>query len=126
MNFPSLFSLAFIADVVARHWDPLMLLIVKLMTVMALVLVNGFFVVAEFALVKIRDSQLKMLADTGVKRASLVKQIRDNLNAYLSACQVGITAASLGLGWVGEPFVALFVLNPSPQANWPTAKKNCA
>src|SRR5438270_13233321 len=106
MNFPSLFSLAFIADVVARHWDPLMLLLVKLMTVMALVLVNGFFVVAEFALVKIRDSQLKTLADTGVKRASLVKQIRDNLNAYLSACQVGITAASLGLGWVGEPFLA--------------------
>src|SRR5436305_14198664 len=106
MNFPSLFPLAFIADVVAQHWDPLMLLIVKLMTVMALVLVNGFFVVAEFALVKIRDSQLKTLADTGVKRASLVKQIRDNLNAYLSACQVGITAASLGLGWVGEPFLA--------------------
>src|SRR6184192_334308 len=106
MNFPSLFPLAFIADVVAQHWDPLMLLIVKLMTVMALVLVNGFFVVAEFALVKIRDSQLKTLADTGVKRASLVKQIRDNLNAYLSACQVGITAASLGLGWLGEPFLA--------------------
>src|SRR5881296_1159480 len=106
MNFPSLFSLAFIADVVARHWDPLMLLIVKLMTVMALVLVNGFFVVAEFALVKIRDSQIKTLVDEGVKRAGLVKQIRDNLNAYLSACQVGITAASLGLGWLGEPFLA--------------------
>src|SRR5206468_2503035 len=106
MNVPSLFLLAPIADVVAQHWDPLMLLIVKLMTVVALVLVNGFFVVAEFALVKIRDSQLKTLADTGVKRASLVKQIRDNLNAYLSACQVGITAASLGLGWLGEPFLA--------------------
>src|SRR5947208_16996259 len=106
MNFPSLFSLAFIADVVARHWDPLMLLLVKLMTVMALVLVNGFFVVAEFALVKIRDSQLKTLADAGVKRASLVEQIRDNLNAELWACQVGITGASLGRGWGGEPFLA--------------------
>src|SRR5881296_3851983 len=106
MNFPSLFSLAFIADVVARHWDPLMLLIVKLMTVMALVLVNGFFVVAEFALVKIRDSQIKTLVDEGARRAVLVKQIKDNLNAYLSACQVGITAASLGLGWLGEPFLA--------------------
>src|SRR5437588_727786 len=106
MNFPSLFSLAFIADVVARHWDRLMLLIVKLMTVMALVLINGFFVVAEFALVKIRDSQLKTLTDEGVKRAGFVRQIRDNLNAYLSACQVGITAASLGLGWLGEPFLA--------------------
>src|SRR6184192_4976441 len=109
MNFPSLFPLAFIADVVAQHWDPLMLLIVKLMTVMALVLVNGFFVVAEFALVKIRDSQLKTLAAEGVRRAGLVKQIRDNLNAYLSACQVGITMASLGLGWLGEPFLARMI-----------------
>src|SRR4029453_19486804 len=106
MNFPSLFLLAPIADVVAQHWDPLILLIAKLATVVALVLLNGFFVVAEFALVKIRDSQLKTLADEGVRRAGLVKQIRDNLNAYLSACQVGITAASLGLGWLGEPFLA--------------------
>src|SRR4029450_13682428 len=106
MNFPSLFPLAFIADVVAQHWDPLIILIAKLVTVVALVLLNGFFVVAEFALVKIRDSQLKTLADEGVRRAGLVEQIRANLNAYLSACQVGITAASLGLGWLGEPFLA--------------------
>src|SRR5207247_10971330 len=100
MNVPSLFLLAPIADVVAQHWDPLMLLIVKLMTVVALVLVNGFFVVAEFALVKIRDSQLKTLADTGVKRASLVQQIGDNVNAELAAWQVGITAAPVGSGGV--------------------------
>src|SRR5213595_3390903 len=106
MNFPSLFPLAFIADVVARHWDPPVILIAKLVTVGALVILNGFFVVAEFALVKIRDSQLKTLADEGVRQAVLVRQIRDNLNAYLSACQVGITAASLGLGWLGEPFLA--------------------
>jgi CBS domain containing-hemolysin-like protein len=106
MNFPSLFLLAPIADVVARHWDPLIVLIAKLVTVAALVLLNGFFVVAEFALVKIRDSQIKTLADEGVKRAVFVKEIKDNLNAYLSACQVGITAASLGLGWLGEPFLA--------------------
>src|SRR5205809_1527621 len=106
MNFPSLFLLLLLADVVARQWDPLVILIGKLVTVGALVILNGFFVVAEFALVKIRDSQLNTLADEGVKRASLVKQIRDNLNAYLSACQVGITAASLGLGWLGEPFLA--------------------
>src|SRR5438045_5479193 len=108
MNFPSLFLIAAapIADVIARHWDSPILLIGKLVTIAALVLLNGFFVVAEFALVKIRGSQLNTLADTGVKRASLVKQIRDNLNAYLSACQVGITAASLGLGWLGEPFLA--------------------
>ena len=84
----------------------MIVLIAKLVTVAALVLLNGFFVVAEFALVKIRDSQIKTLADEGVKRAVFVKQIKDNLNAYLSACQVGITAASLGLGWLGEPFLA--------------------
>jgi len=106
MNFPSLFLLAPIADVVARHWDPLIILIAKLATVAALVLLNGFFVVAEFALVKIRDSQIKTLVDEGARRAVLVKQIKDNLNAYLSACQVGITTASLGLGWLGEPFLA--------------------
>jgi hypothetical protein len=106
MTFPSLLLLAPVADVVAQHWDPLMLLLLKLATVMALVLLNGFFVVAEFALVKIRDSQIKTLTDEGVKRAAIVKQIKDNLNAYLSACQVGITAASLGLGWLGEPFLA--------------------
>src|SRR5262249_28580497 len=106
MNFPAFFLLVPIADVVAQHWDPPMLLIAKLVTVVVLVMLNGFFVVAEFALVKIRDSQIKTLADEGVRRAAFVKQIKDNLNAYLSACQVGITAASLGLGWLGEPFLA--------------------
>src|SRR6184192_70936 len=106
MDFPSLFLLLPLADVIARQWDPILLLVAKLAVVMALVLVNGFFVVAEFALVKIRDSQLNTLAAEGIKRAALVKQIKNNLNAYLSACQVGITAASLGLGWLGEPFLA--------------------
>src|SRR5437773_871287 len=108
MNFPSLFLIAAapIADVIARHWDSPILLIGKLITIAALVLLNGFFVVAEFALVKIRGSQLNTLAAEGIKRALFVKQIKDNLNAYLSACQVGITAASLGLGWLGEPFLA--------------------
>lgn len=106
MNFPSLFLLLPLADVIARQWDPIILLVAKLAVVVALVLVNGFFVVAEFALVKIRSSQLNTLAAAGIKRAALVKQVKDNLNAYLSACQVGITAASLGLGWLGEPFLA--------------------
>jgi CBS domain containing-hemolysin-like protein len=106
MNFPSLFLLLPLADVIARQWDPILLLVAKFAVVMALVLLNGFFVVAEFALVKIRDSQLNTLAAEGIKRAALVKQIKNNLNAYLSACQVGITAASLGLGWLGEPFLA--------------------
>ena len=106
MDFPSLFLLLPLADVIARQWDPIILLVAKLAVVMALVALNAFFVVAEFALVKIRDSQLNTLAAEGIKRAALVKQIKNNLNAYLSACQVGITAASLGLGWLGEPFLA--------------------
>lgn len=106
MNFPSLFLVLPLADEIARQSDPVILLVAKLASVMALVLLNGFFVVAEFALVKIRDSQLNTLAAEGVKRAGLVRQVKNNLNAYLSACQVGITAASLGLGWLGEPFLA--------------------
>src|SRR5213594_1955417 len=106
MNFPSLFLLLLLADVIARQWDPIILLVAKLAVVMALVLLNAFFVVAEFALVKIRDSQLNTLAAEGIKRAALVKQIKNNLNAYLSACQVWITPVSLGLGWLGEPFLA--------------------
>jgi len=106
MNFPSLSLLLPLADVIARQWDPIILLVAKLAVVMALVLLNGFFVLAEFALVKIRDSQLNTLAAESIKRAALVKQVKNNLNAYLSACQVGITAASLGLGWLGEPFFA--------------------
>jgi len=108
MNVPSLFFLLAmpIADVIARHWDPPLLLIAKLAAIVALVLLNGFFVTAEFALVKIRASQLDTLAAEGNRRAAFAKQVKDNLNAYLSACQVGITAASLGLGWLGEPFIA--------------------
>jgi len=77
MNFPSLFLLLPLADVIARQWDPIILLVAKLAVVMALVLLNGFFVVAEFALVKIRDSQLNTLAAEGIKRAALVKQIKN-------------------------------------------------
>src|SRR5881296_303907 len=106
MNFPSLFFLLPLADVIARQWDPIIPLVAKLGVVMALVSLNAFFVVAEFALVKIRDSQLNTLAAEGIKRAALVKQVKNNPNAYLSACQVGITVASLGLGWLGEPFLA--------------------
>ncbi|HEX9830888.1 MAG TPA: hemolysin family protein [Thermodesulfobacteriota bacterium] len=78
----------------------------KLLFVLFLVLANGFFVAAEFALVKLRVQEIKLLARQGSKTAALVEQIVTNLDAYLSACQLGITLASLGLGWVGEPLVA--------------------
>jgi CBS domain containing-hemolysin-like protein len=83
-----------------------MLLLAKLVTIGALVLLNAFFVAAEFALVKIRDSQLDALVGEGNQRAAFTKQVKSNLDAYLSACQLGITLASLGLGWLGEPFLA--------------------
>ncbi|HSH93916.1 MAG TPA: hemolysin family protein, partial [Roseimicrobium sp.] len=71
-----------------------------------LVLLNGFFVAAEFAIVKIRDTQLQPLIKKGNKRAKVAEQIVKNLDAYLSASQLGITLASLGLGWFAEPIFA--------------------
>lgn len=71
-----------------------------------LVLLNGFFVAAEFALVKLRMTQAEHLAQAGGLRGRILKTVRTHLDAYLSACQLGITLASLGLGWVGEPAFA--------------------
>ena len=86
----------------------------KLFAVLILVAINGFFVAAEFALVKIRDTQLEPLIRKGNRAARVTRKIIANLDASLSACQLGITLASLALGWVGEPvFSALLtpVLN---------------
>src|SRR5262245_7362776 len=77
----------------------------KLVLVFLLVLANGFFVAAEFALVKVRLSQIEVLAQDGRWTARLARSVLSRLDAYLSACQIGITLASLGLGWVGEPFL---------------------
>jgi CBS domain containing-hemolysin-like protein len=68
-----------------------------------LVLANGFFVAAEFAIVKVRSTQLAELADEGSLRAKMARRLIKHLDAYLSATQLGITLASLALGWVGEP-----------------------
>ena len=64
------------------------------------------FVVSEFAIVKIRRTKLEELAHFGNKRAETALKITENLNTYLSAIQLGITLASLGLGWIGEPAVS--------------------
>ncbi len=74
--------------------------------IVGLVLANGFFVAAEFALVKVRASQLRPLAKKGGWRVKFAIRAIGQLDAALSAAQLGITLASLGLGWVGEPFVA--------------------
>ncbi|MDB6022344.1 MAG: hypothetical protein JWQ04_2201 [Pedosphaera sp.] len=82
--------------------------LVRLLGVMALVLLNGFFVAAELALVKIRDTQIETMATGGNRRAKIVQRLLKNLEAAISATQLGITLASLGLGILVEPvFVAL-------------------
>ncbi|MFM1768105.1 MAG: hypothetical protein RJA22_634 [Verrucomicrobiota bacterium] len=79
------------------------LILLKLLAVFGLVALNGFFVAAEFALVKVRDTQLVAMATGGHRRARMARRLISNLDASLSATQLGITLASLGLGWVGEP-----------------------
>jgi CBS domain containing-hemolysin-like protein len=79
---------------------------VKLIFVLLLVMANGFFVAAEFALVKVRLTQIEQLAKAGNWSAKITERVLDRLDAYLSACQLGITLASLGLGWYGEEVVA--------------------
>jgi CBS domain containing-hemolysin-like protein len=91
--------------------DPVLLIVLKLLAVVALVLINGFFVAAEFALVKIRDSQLEPMIVKGQRRAKVARRVLRNLDRSLSAAQLGITLASLGLGWIGEPVFAV-VLKP--------------
>jgi CBS domain containing-hemolysin-like protein len=84
------------------------IIILKILAVIFLVLLNGFFVAAEFALVKIRDTQLEPLANKGHSRAKAARHTIAHLDRFLSAAQLGITLASLGLGWIGEPvFTAL-------------------
>lgn len=75
---------------------------VKLLIALLLVLLNGFFVAAEFSIVKVRYSQIQLKAAEGNKLAKQAEHIIKNLDAYLSATQLGITLASLALGWVGE------------------------
>src|SRR5947199_5584417 len=100
-----------IADALVTRWDSPGILIGKLAAIAALVALNGFFVACEFAIIKVRASQLDTLAEEGNTRARFVKHVRNHLDAYLSATQLGITLASLGLGWIGEQFLA-HILEP--------------
>jgi CBS domain containing-hemolysin-like protein len=71
-----------------------------------LILLNGFFVSIEYAIVKVRHHRIDSMAEAGRKRAVIVKGMLGQLEQYLSACQVGITLCSLGLGWLSEPIIA--------------------
>lgn len=95
--------------------------VVNILLVLALVVANGFFVAAEFAFVAVRKSRIHTLAQEGNKTAKRLEGMLGNLNAYLSASQLGITLASLGLGWVGEPAIATLLerfIGDSIPANW--------
>ncbi|WP_239256103.1 hemolysin family protein [Listeria ilorinensis] len=82
-----------------------MILTIKFVIIALLIGVSAFFVATEFAIVKMRPSRLDQLIAEGNKRAHLARHIYNHLNAYLSACQLGITISSLGLGWLGESTV---------------------
>src|SRR5688500_17849839 len=88
------------------------MVLLKLGLVLFLVIANGFFVAAEFALVGVRRSRIETLAAAGKPTAKRLLRLLNNLNAYLSASQLGITLASLGLGWVGEPVIARLLEGP--------------
>ena len=77
-----------------------------LVLLVVLILLNGFFVAAEFALVRARRTRMEEAANEGSRSAKLALHQMDNLSEYLSAAQVGITFTSIGLGFLGEPAVA--------------------
>ncbi len=86
-------------------------MIADILITLFLVLLNGFFVAAEFAIVKVRYSQIEIKIQQGSRIAKTARSIVDNLDTYLSATQLGITLASLGLGWIGEPVVSSIITN---------------
>src|SRR5882762_7544138 len=78
----------------------------KLLAVAALVVANGYFVASEFALVSVRRTKLEARAASGSKQARAALRLLDNPTLLISATQLGVTLASLALGWAGEPTIA--------------------
>lgn len=81
-----------------------------LIILVLLLALNAFFVLAEFAIVKIRGTQIDALERNGVRHATSLRHIHDHIDEYLAVCQLGITFASIGLGFVGEPAIAKLLL----------------
>jgi CBS domain containing-hemolysin-like protein len=90
-------------------WDVLISTTLHVLGVVALVLLNAFFVAAEFSLVKVRDTQLSPLMRRSHRRAQVAAYILKRLDSFLSAAQLGITLTSLGLGWIGKPVSAVLL-----------------
>lgn len=110
----SIFHIFLAASVEGGHilrteWSSSGTILWQLFVIGFLVFLNGFFVAAEFALVKVRGSQIDAAIEEGVAGAKFAKHVNSHLDAYLSATQLGITLASLGLGWVGEPYLATMI-----------------
>ncbi len=101
----SLFLLFFAEPGAATSENSLTVILLKILSVVVLVFINGYFVAAEFAFVAVRKSRIEALAADGKAAAKRLMTILNNLNPYLSASQLGITLASLGLGALGEPVV---------------------
>jgi CBS domain containing-hemolysin-like protein/mannitol/fructose-specific phosphotransferase system IIA component len=89
--------------------------LIYILVALVLLLLNAFFVLSEFAAVKVRPTQIQALSEAGNRRARRLEHILARLDEYLSVCQVGITLASIGLGFVGEPAVAALIL---PLVKW--------
>ena len=81
----------------------------RLLAVLALVLANGFFVAAEFSLISVRKTRIDQLLAEGSRLARPVRRALNNPDQFIAATQLGITMASLGLGWIGEPALASMV-----------------
>jgi len=111
MDEPASYFLAFFLDETMAHESvTLMEALLELGAVLLLVLANGFFVGSEFALVSVRRPKLEARAATGSKSARAALRLLDEPTIFISATQLGITLASLALGWIGEPTVAALLL----------------
>src|SRR5258708_21445232 len=105
MDDPASYSLAILADGV-QHSTTVITIFAKLFAVLFFVAANGFFVGAEFALVSVRRTRLEARAAAGSRRARAALRLTGNPTLFISATQLGITIASLALGWIGEPTIA--------------------
>ncbi len=113
MDDPASLFLLFLAEPVTTETaSTLTYTLLNIFLVIVLVFANGFFVAAEFAFVAVRKSRIENLANEGKIAAKRLLEILTNMSAYLSAAQLGVTLASLGLGWVGEPAIASVLEGP--------------
>ena len=85
------------------------MIIVNLLVIVLLLFANGFFVASEFALVSVRQTRMQQLANEGNKTAQIATKALKTLDRYIAATQLGITIASIGLGWVGEATLAKLI-----------------